>query len=209
MCDIIQYYKGKGIMENKKSLKEKIENIYEMNLKDIGILLLAVMVCSAIFGFIYEELFYRIDLGVFVKRGTTLGPWIPIYGFGGLLIALFAYKLKHDPFYVFFLSSLLSGVVEFGTGYVLDKFFSTRLWDYNIEIWNWGNIGGYICARSVIFFGLSGLFLVYFLIPTLKKLKQKITEKFGIKAYNIPVIVISTIYVADFIFSEFISKFIK
>ena len=60
MCDIIQYYKGKGIMENKKSLKEKIENIYEMNLKDIGILLLAVMVCSAIFGFIYEELFYII-----------------------------------------------------------------------------------------------------------------------------------------------------
>ena len=42
--------------------------------------ILLVFVIGGIFGFIYEEIFYRIDLGYFVKRGTTYGPWIPIYG---------------------------------------------------------------------------------------------------------------------------------
>ncbi len=31
---------------------------------------------GGIFGFIYEEIFYRIDFGYFVKRGTAFGPWI-------------------------------------------------------------------------------------------------------------------------------------
>ena len=33
------------------------------------------------------------------------------------------------------------------------------------EILSFGNIGGYICLRSVLFFGISGLFLVYAIIP--------------------------------------------
>ena len=49
-------------------------------------LLMLVFAFGGIFGFIYEEIFYRFDLGEWVKRGTTFGPWIPIYGFGGLII---------------------------------------------------------------------------------------------------------------------------
>ncbi len=36
--------------------------------------LLMIFTIGGIFGFVYEELFYRIDLGYFVKRGTTVGP---------------------------------------------------------------------------------------------------------------------------------------
>ena len=39
-------------------------------------LLILIMVFSGVFGFIYEELFYRIDLGYFTKRGSSYGPWI-------------------------------------------------------------------------------------------------------------------------------------
>ena len=49
-------------------------------------LLMLIFAFGGIFGFIYEEIFYRFDLGEWVKRGTTFGPWIPIYGFGCLLI---------------------------------------------------------------------------------------------------------------------------
>ena len=48
--------------------------------------LMLVFAFGGLFGFIYEEIFYRFDLGEWVKRGTTFGPWIPIYGFGGILI---------------------------------------------------------------------------------------------------------------------------
>ena len=42
-------------------------------------------------------------------------------------------------------------------------------WSSNTEIWNFGNINGYVCLRSVMFFGVSGVLLVYMVIPILIK----------------------------------------
>ena len=36
--------------KNKKSIREKLEELFELKLPDIGILMLAIMVLSAIFG---------------------------------------------------------------------------------------------------------------------------------------------------------------
>ena len=57
-------------------------------------MLLLVFAFGGIFGFIYEEIFYRFDLGEWVKRGTTFGPWIPIYGFGGIIMLGLTYKIS-------------------------------------------------------------------------------------------------------------------
>lgn len=145
------------------------------NKRNISLVFL-IMIISGIFGFIYETIFYRIDLGYFVKRGSTFGPWIPIYAFGGVLITLTTYKFKKKPLLVFIISSIVTGLLEYLTGYILYEYFNLRLWDYNKEIWNFGNINGYICLRSIIFFGLSSLFLVYILIPNLKKLIKNIKD---------------------------------
>lgn len=160
-------------MLNEKLLIFKEEKI---NKKSTINILILIMIFSGIFGFIYETIFYKIDLGYFVKRGSTFGPWIPIYAFGGLFITLFSYKFRKKPLLVFFLNCLITGVLEYSTGYVLYEFFGKRLWDYNTEIWNWGNINGYICFRSIILFAISSLFLIYIIIPILIKLTQKITE---------------------------------
>ena len=56
--------------------------------RDECLFILLVFSFGGIFGFLYEELFYYIDLGYLVKRGTTFGPWIPIYGVGAVLIVL-------------------------------------------------------------------------------------------------------------------------
>lgn len=136
-------------------------------------LLALIFAVGGIFGFFYEELFYRIDLGCWVKRGSTFGPWIPIYGVGALLIVLSTRKLRRHPVLVFLTAAVLCGALEFGTGWVLLHGFHTRLWDYNTELWNWGNIGGFICLRSVLFFGVSALLLQYAIIPVLDKLSQR------------------------------------
>ena len=73
---------------------------------------------------------------------------------------------------VFLLCVVVSGIMEYVTGWVLYNVFHTRLWDYNTEIWNFGNIGGYICLRSVLFFGVSGLLLIYAVIPILIKVTE-------------------------------------
>ena len=135
-------------------------------------------ILGGIFGFLYETIFYKIDLGYFVKRGSTYGPWIPIYIIGSLLIVLITYKYKNKPYLVFLLNVIITGLLEYFTGYILFKYFNTRLWDYNIEILNYGNINGYICLRSVLFFGLSSLFLIYILVPNLIKLYKNYTKQF-------------------------------
>ena len=158
-------------------MKKKLLIFKDLDLKNTINILVLIMILSGFFGFIYETLFYRIDLGYFVKRGSSFGPWIPIYAYGGLLITLISYRFKDKPLKVFLVNILLTGVLEYSTGFILDKFMHIRLWNYNIEIWNFGNINGYICLRSVLFFGLSSLFLIYVLIPLLLKLIKKISSK--------------------------------
>ena len=74
-------------------------------------LLILIMVFSGVFGFVYELLFYRIDMGKWVKRGSTYGPWIPIYVFGGAAYTLLVYPLKDNPLLVFVLCVVVSGVM--------------------------------------------------------------------------------------------------
>ena len=107
-----------------------------ISLKNTISLLLILGILSGVFGFSYETIFYRIDLGYFVKRGSTFGPCIPIYFFGGIFIALFSYRMRKNPLFVLIINCVVTGVLEYATGFVFDKFFHTRLWDYNTEIWN-------------------------------------------------------------------------
>lgn len=157
-------------------------------------LLLALFLIGGIFGFIYETLFYIIDLGYFVKRGSTYGPWIPIYGFGALLIYFLTKKINKKPALVFLISVIVCGLLEYVTGYYLFTFKHIRLWDYNTEIWNFLNIDGYICLRSVVFFGLSGLLLNYFIYPILKRIMQ-------IKLYTIIINIFSLMFIIDILIS--------
>ncbi len=140
-------------------------------------LLLLLFVVGGVIGFLYEELFYLIDLGHLIKRGSTFGPWIQIYGFGAVFIAVTTKRLRNRPWLVFLASGLVCGVLEYVTGLVFDRCFHIRSWDYNVEIWNWGNIDGYVCARSVLFFALSGLFLQYVLRPLLEWYADRVKPK--------------------------------
>lgn len=166
------------------------------------IMIMSIVVFSAIFGFIYEELFYRIDLGHFVKRGTTIGPWIPIYGVGGLFIVLFTWKYKKSWKKVFLFSCIITGILEFLTGYILFHFFNTRLWNYNVEIWNFGNVGGYICLRSIVFFGISSLMLTYLAIPILKYLYKEILKE----KYTVCTIILGLLFIFDCLYTNLILK---
>lgn len=150
----------------------------EMNKKEENIvLIIQIILISAIFGFIYETIFYRIDLGYFVKRGYTIGPWLPIYATGGLLIYLSNIKNKNNILKIFINSAVLCGLLEFIVGYLLLHISHIRLWNYNTEILNYGNIGGYICLRSVLFFGLSGVFLMNIVLPLITKIINKYQSK--------------------------------
>lgn len=160
-------------------------------------MLMLIFAFGGVFGFIYEEIFYRFDLGEWVKRGTTFGPWIPIYGFGGILILGLTYKVRKNPFLVCLLATVASGILELATGWVILTVWGVRLWDYNEEILNWGNIGGFVCARSVLFFGISGIFLRFIVVPLFEKLEKNMPRKAWLALCFVP----AGLFIADIVIS--------
>ena len=143
--------------------------MYDTELGAMGVaaLLMLVMVGSAVLGWLYEMGFYYLNAGGhWVMRGHGLGPWLPIYGFGGLSMLLACWDVRDRPLHVFLRCGMVATVLEYATGYVLFTFFDgLRLWDYNTEIWNWGNINGYICLRSILLFAFAGVALLRWVAP--------------------------------------------
>ena len=174
---------------------KKLNVFYDkkINIKDTFSILVYIMIISGLFGFVYEEIFYRFDLGYFVKRGTTFGPIIPIYVYGGLLITIFTYKYKKNPLIVFFTNFLLTGIFEYLSGYLILKILKLRLWNYNNEILNYLNINGFVCLRSVLFFSISSLLLIYIIIPFIFKLFDKYSKE---KLHNMAYLLI-LLYIFD------------
>ena len=54
---------------------------------------LILIVIMSIMGWIYECAFYSFSEGEFIRRGSGLGPWLPIYG-AGTALYLFATSMK-------------------------------------------------------------------------------------------------------------------
>ncbi len=155
------------------------EDIHFDKMTFLGILCL-VIVFSGMFGFLYEYIFYFFNWGMktFYWRGGNFLPWINIYAYGALGIYFFTYRYRKSPWKVFLIGLTVCGLLEFLSGYVMYTFFDGwRCWDYNKEILNFGNIGGFVCLRSVTIFGLSGLLLIYGVLPGLYYLATKINKK--------------------------------
>ncbi len=161
-------------------LKEYLENDTKLNRKEFITLFCIIGVISGILGWGYEVAFYYLDSGfkqVYMRGGNFL-PWINIYMFGAYLIILLTYKRRKHPLQVFLISAIGTGILEFASGYILyGKLGWVKCWDYNKEILSFGNIGGYVCLRSVTIFALCGLLLIYGILPLLFKLVKKANMK--------------------------------
>ena len=155
-----------------------------------------IFTVAGVIGFIYEEICGFINEGYFFKRGTTFGPWIPIYGVGALLILALTVKIRKKPWLVFLIAAFASGLLELVSGYVIDRFFHMRLWDYSNVILNWGHVNGYICVRSVLTWGIFGMLLMYGVLPLAEKIQMRRP-----KAFNIVTIALFGLFVLDIVLS--------
>lgn len=154
-----------------------------------------ILFVSGLFGWIYEFIFYFLNSGMktWYMRGGNFLPWINIYAIGAFLILIICTKFKKKPWLVFILSVIITGLLEYFSGLVIYKLIGARYWDYNTEIWNFGNIGGFVCLRSVLFFGLSSFVLMYVFNPVGIYLSKKINKK---------VLIVLSIFIISIIFLD-------
>jgi len=131
----------------------------------------------AFLGWCSEVSYAALKDGKFVNRGFLNGPLCPIYGFGVVIVVGCLLPLKDNTLVLFAGSVLLTSALEWVTGFVLEKLFHTRWWDYSQQPFN---LGGYICLRFSILWGLACLIVVDIIHPSLMALVGLIPHTLGV-----------------------------
>lgn len=122
-------------------------------------------------GWVIEIIDTLIKTKKIVNRGFLIGPYCPIYGWGGTLMTLLLNRYVNDPIVLFVMAVLICSILEYSTSFLMEKLFKARWWDYSN---NKFNINGRICLETMIPFGLLGCFLLYILNPFLTSILLKI-----------------------------------
>ena len=85
--------------------------------------LVLIFLVGSLVGFLYEEIFYLITDHKLYYQGFLYGPYLPIYGWGSLLL-LSLKKFKKNPILVFLFAILITGILEYFSGYFMFKIFN-------------------------------------------------------------------------------------
>lgn len=171
-----------------KKYKDYLNKDHNFDKKTMLGIFCLIIVISGMFGWLYEVVFYYFNSGMteIYWRGGNFLPWINIYAMGAILIYVLTYKKRKNPLFVFIVSMISTGILEYIGGAFMEHIMHIKCWDYTNEILSFGNINGYVCLRSVLVFGLSALLLMYLIVPLCFYLAKKMPKKvFLILSYTI------------------------
>ena len=141
----------------------------------------------------------------FINRGFLTGPWLPIYGFGAILITLGVNAVAgydHSVFTTFLISLVLCGTVEYVASWIMEKRFHARWWDYSQKPMN---LNGRVWIGNLILFGLAGVVVDNLANPLLLRLFNGIS----LRARTIIATVLLVVIVADYVVTHFVLKLVK
>ena len=120
-----------------------------------------LFITYAIIGWILETTYVFIGTKKLYNRGFMVGPYIPIYGVGCLLITILLSRYQDSVFGLFCMSMVICSLLEYFTSYIMEKLFKTRWWDYSKRRYN---INGRICLETMVPFGLVSLIVILYLV---------------------------------------------
>ena len=110
------------------------------------------------FGWIIESTYVSVCTGNWVNRGFMRGPVIPIYGTGAIIILFAVIPFRTSPILVFIIGTIAASVLEFVTGFVMERIYKVRYWDYSDKLFN---LCGYICLFNSLCWGVLSILLIY------------------------------------------------
>lgn len=143
---------------------ENLGNIFHLvDLKTAEIYFLLFIIYS-FGGWIIEETHCSIIEKKIVNRGFLIGPILPIYGTGAVIMTFFLTRYAADPIILFCMAILSCGIVEYFASYIMEKIFNARWWDYSDLKFN---LNGRVCLATIIPFGIFGLIIIYISNPIL------------------------------------------
>ncbi len=116
----------------------------------------------AFLGWCTEVTYAALETGTFVNRGFLNGPVCPIYGCGMCIVITLLTPLSANLFFLFAGAMALTTGLEWLTGFLMEKLFHERWWDYTDEHFN---VGGYICLKFSLLWGFGCVFVMRIIQP--------------------------------------------
>ena len=118
------------------------------------------------FGWIIESTYVSVCTGNWVNRGFMRGPVIPIYGTGAVIVLFAVIPFRTSPILVFIVGTVAASILEFVTGFVMERIYKVRYWDYSDKPFN---LCGYICLFNSLCWGVLSILLIYLVHSWIEK----------------------------------------
>lgn len=138
-------------------------------------------------GWITEVIYAYSKKNRFINRGFLFGPFCPIYGLGMVSILLFLdiMNVSVESIFtasiitivkVFLYIMIITTLLEYVTGRLMELVFHTKWWDYSNRRFN---IKGMVCLKFSVLWGIGGFFIIYGPNILITKMIYKIPVEFG------------------------------
>lgn len=85
----------------------------------------------AFLGWLIETVVGSVKTRKFTNRGFSTGPFCLVYGVSAVIMAVTLDELIDNTFFLFLGCGILSTVIEWITGKLLERLNSHKLWDYS------------------------------------------------------------------------------
>ncbi len=128
----------------------------------------------SLLGWAMESVYLSIGQRKLINTGFLYGPFCPIYGFGAVVLYLFLKNLQGKPILIFFVGFVVLSIWEYFVGFLLEKLFKTKYWDYSN---NKFNINGRVCLLNSIYWGFLSVFFIKIWNPLVETQINKIPQE--------------------------------
>lgn len=124
--------------------------------------IIAYFIIYSFLGWVMESVLKTCIMKKPVNSGFLYGPYCPIYGFGAIFMLFFLQGFKENVILLFFIAFFSLSIWEYLVGWLLEKIFHTKYWDYTQ---NKFNIKGRVCLMNSLFWGFLGVIFIHFMHP--------------------------------------------
>lgn len=146
------------------------------------------------FGWVFESTYVSLRKRKFVNRGFMRGPFLPIYGSGGIMMLVVSMPFQDSLVLTYLAGCVGATVLELVTGLAMEALFKVRYWDYSNQKFNYK---GVICLSSTLAWGG----LTIFMTEILHKLVEKAVFRLPASLISVMTVLLSVVIVVDFTLS--------
>ena len=142
-------------------------------------------------GWIFESIYVSVMEKHLTNRGFIRGPFLPLYGCGGITMLLVSRPYYDNVILVYIAGCVGATVLEYVTGVLMESLFKIRYWDYSHKKFNYK---GQICLESSLVWGFfTVLFTHYLQIPV-----EKLLFSISYNILSVVTVVVTVLFSADF-----------